>query len=207
MEPKLPKTTSKKPLGFSRTKLVKIFGPTFGLILFLLLALAQQQGLLGKASQAVETNQPGLYKVVKFDDGDTIAVDMQGTIETLRFIGVDTPETHDPRKAVQCFGYAASDFTKNLIGNNPVRLEADPLNTNRDRYNRLLRYIYLPDGTLVNAEIIKQGYGFAYLGFPFTKADEFRQYQQEAREQNRGLWKECTPQANQYGGFTSNDAP
>jgi micrococcal nuclease len=69
-----------------------------------------------------------------------------------------------------------------------VRLEADPINTNRDRYNRLLRYVYLSDGRLVNAEMIKQGYGFAYLSFPFTKADEFRQYQEDAREAERGLW-------------------
>lgn len=152
-------------------------------------------------------SQPGLYHVVEFVDGDTIAVDMNGKKETLRFIGVDTPETHDPRKAVQCFGYAAADFTKNLIGKNDVRLVADPLNTNRDRYNRLLRYIYLPSGTLVNLEIIKQGYGFAYTSFPFTKVDEFRAAEKEARESNKGLWRKCTPSPNQYGGFTSNDAP
>ncbi len=150
--------------------------------------------------------QPGFYKVTKFDDGDTIAVDMDGHTETIRFIGVDTPETHDPRKAVQCYGTAAAAFTKNLIGNNPVRLEADALNTNRDRYNRLLRYIYLPDGRLVNAEIIKQGYGFAYLGFPFAKSDEFKNYQTNAMQQKIGLWYECNPTINQYGGYTSNNA-
>lgn len=164
---------------------------------------------LNKHPQAVNrlTSTPaGTYRVTKFDDGDTIAVDMNGHEETVRFIGVDTPETHDPRKVVQCFGVAAAAFTKQLIGNQPVRLESDPLSTNRDRYNRLLRYIYLPDGRLVEAEIIKQGYGFAYTSFPFTKSDEFLQYQKEAREQNRGLWSSCQPQSNQYGGFTSNPA-
>jgi len=131
---------------------------------------------------------------------------MNGKTEKLRFIGVDTPETHDPRKAVQCFGVKAAAFTKSLIGTSNVRLESDPLSTNRDRYNRLLRYIYLPNGTLVNAEIIKQGYGFAYTGFPFTKSDEFLKDQTTAREQNKGLWNTCTPTSNQYGGFTSNDA-
>lgn len=149
--------------------------------------------------------QPGTYRVVEFDDGDTIIVDMNGIDEKVRFIGVDTPETKDPRKPVQCFGHAASEFTRNLIGDNPVRLEADPTNTNRDRYNRLLRYVYLPDGTLVNAEIIKQGYGFAYLSFPVQKSDEFRQLQKVAREQNRGLWAGCKPTKNEYGGFTSNE--
>lgn len=169
--------------------------------------LGQQQGWFQGAVKSAQTSQPGLYHVVKFDDGDTIVVDMNGKNETIRFIGVDTPETHDPRKAVQCFGMAAADFTKNLIGTNDVRLEADPQSTNRDRYDRLLRYIYLPDGRLVNQEIITQGYGFAYLGFPFTKSNEFKQSQDAARTGNLGLWGSCQPQPNQYGGFTSNDAP
>lgn len=154
----------------------------------------------------VQSVQPGQYRVVEFVDGDTIAVDMNGKKETLRFIGVDTPETHDPRKKVQCFGMVAANFTKTIIGSQPVRLEADPLGTNRDRYNRLLRYIYLPDGRLVNAEIIKQGYGFAYLGFPFSKHDEFKAYQDAARSAGIGLWDSCHPFENQYGGFSSNDA-
>jgi len=180
--------------------------PVVGLFITVAVIAGQHYGLFDSARQAAQTNQPGLYHVVEFVDGDTIAVDMNGNKEMLRFIGVDTPETHDPRKAVQCYGKIAAAFTKHLIGNNSVRLEADPLNTNRDRYNRLLRYIYLPDGTLVNAEIIKQGYGFAYLGFPFTKADEFHHYELEAEHANRGLWGSCKPVKNQYGGYTSPDA-
>lgn len=168
----------------------------------------QSLGILDNASQTVSENvqqsQPGLYRVASFEDGDTITVDMNGTIERVRFIGVDTPETQDPRKPVQCFGKVASAFTKQLIGSQNVRLEADPLNTNRDRYNRLLRYVYLPDGRLVNAEIIRQGYGFAYLGFPFTKSDEFRDLQSQARQDNRGLWGACEPTENEYGGFDAN---
>lgn len=155
-------------------------------------------------SQISQPLPSGSYRVVSFSDGDTIVVDMNGTNETIRFIGVDTPETHDPRKVVQCFGKAASNYTKELIGNNPVRLEADPLSSNRDRYDRLLRYIYLPDGRLVQAEILKNGYGFAYTSFPFTKSEEFSNYQKQAREQNKGLWSACEPTANQYGGFTAN---
>lgn len=179
----------------------------FSLIVGILLIIGQHNGWLDTLEQKASDNQPGLYVVTKFDDGDTINVDMNGTKETIRFIGVDTPETHDPRKTVQCFGYAASNFTKKLIGNNRVRLEADPLNTNRDRYGRLLRYVYLPDGTFVNATIIKEGYGFAYTSFPMTKIDEFKEYQKEARRLNKGLWKDCQPTTNQYGGYTANDAP
>jgi micrococcal nuclease len=154
--------------------------------------------------QVAGTVTPGYYRVVKVEDGDTITVSMNGVDERIRMIGVDTPETKDPRKPVQCFGQAASGFTKELIGSLAVRLEADALSDNRDRYDRLLRYVYLPDGRLVQAEVIKQGYGFAYTSFPFTKSDEFLAYQREARSQNRGLWNKCEPTTNQYGGFTSN---
>ena len=156
-------------------------------------------------SQIARQNQPGFYSVIRFDDGDTIAVDMNGQNETVRFIGVDTPETHDPRKAVQCFGYAATVYTKNLVGKSRVRLEADSLNTNRDRYGRLLRYIYLPDGTLVNAKIIQDGYGFAYTLFPFEKADEFRSYERQAREASRGLWSACKITDNGAAKQTNDD--
>jgi micrococcal nuclease len=147
---------------------------------------------------------PGYYEVASFEDGDTITVNMNGKAERIRMIGVDTPETQDPRKPVQCFGRAASAFTKQLIGDQPVRLEADTQSDNRDRYNRLLRYIYLPDGRLVQAEIIKQGFGFAYTSFPFDKSIEFKVYENLAREESKGLWGSCDPESNEYGGFTSN---
>lgn len=150
---------------------------------------------------------PGTYEVVNIEDGDTLTVNMKGNEERVRFIGVDTPEVRDPRKPVQCFGRVASEFTKNLIGNNPVKLEADPDNTNRDRYNRLLRYVYLPDGTLVNSEIIKQGYGFAYTGFPFTKKEEFKSLEENAKQQNLGLWGGCETGFDENGYRTINSDP
>jgi micrococcal nuclease len=152
--------------------------------------------------QINQTTAAGTYKVISVEDGDTIVVDMAGKPERVRFIGVDTPEVKDPRKPVQCFGRAASSFTKQTVGPNSVRLEADPENSNRDRYNRLLRYVYLPDNTLLNAKLIEEGYGFAYVGFPFTKKAEFKALETQARKQNRGLWGGCELTPNQYGGFT-----
>ena len=146
---------------------------------------------------------PGYYRVVTFSDGDTISVDMNGTEEKIRMIGVDTPETHHPSKPVQCFGRAASAFTKEFIGTKPVRLEADPLNDNRDRYGRLLRYVYTPDGKMVNRELIAQGYGFAYTSFPLEKSDEFQKLEDNAREKNLGLWGGCKIITNQYGSEES----
>ena len=165
-------------------------------LLTAVVVLLQQHGYLQQPAintkQVIEQSTPGLYQVTKFDDGDTIQVDMEGKKETIRFIGVDTPETHDPRKPIQCFGKAAAAFTKNLIGENRVRLEADPTNSNRDRYQRLLRYVYLPNGTLVNKKIIAEGYGFALVSFPFQKMEEFKAVQVTAREQNKRVWGGCT---------------
>jgi endonuclease YncB( thermonuclease family) len=116
-------------------------------------------------------------------DGDTIVV--QG-IGTVRLIGVDTPETVDPRRPVQYFGKEASDFTRRLATRQVVRLEFDGPRT--DRYRRTLAYVYLPDGTLLNAEIVRQGYGHAYTQFPFRYLEDFRGYERQAGEAGRGLW-------------------
>jgi micrococcal nuclease len=139
----------------------------------------------------LQQNQPGLYRVARFVDGDTIIVDMNGADETIRMIGVDTPETHRPETPLQCYGPQAADYTKDLIGRSKVRLAADALNTNRDRYGRLLRYVYLPDGALVEAQLIKNGYGFAYTSFPFEKRDEFVSYETSAKQAGLGLWGVC----------------
>lgn len=144
-----------------------------------------------KINSSAFVKDTGYYNVVKVYDGDTIEVDMLGTKEKIRMIGVNTPETHDPRKPVECFGQAASDYTHSQLDGKKVRLEADPINQNRDRYERLLRYIYLQDGTLYNAKLVEEGYGFALTHFPFTKADQFVQLEKQAREQNKGLWASC----------------
>ncbi|MFO0781367.1 MAG: thermonuclease family protein [Candidatus Saccharimonadales bacterium] len=175
------------------------------LILTVLLLVAQHVGLLNTVTDSVEQNQPGLYTVTGFSDGDTISVDMNGKKEKVRFIGVDTPETHKPNAPVQCYGPAASAFTKNVIGAKKVRLEADPLSTNRDRYDRLLRYVYLPDGTLVNERLIRDGYGFYYPYFPFKKSGQFEIAQNKARAENKGVWGNCTPKQTDKGGWLSND--
>jgi micrococcal nuclease len=162
---------------------------------------------LDSSTKRLQQDQPGLYAIDHYIDGDTIAVDMNGSIETVRMIGVDTPETHKPNTPVQCFGPEAASHTRAMISKfGRVRLQADPLDTNRDRYGRLLRYVYLPDGTLVDEQIIKQGYGFAYLSFPFTKKLKFAADQLSAQNAKLGLWAACKPTVNQFGGYTSNNA-
>jgi endonuclease YncB( thermonuclease family) len=176
------------------------------LAIALFILVGQQYGWFDWLNNQVQANQPGLYRIVKFDDGDTIAVDMNGHTETIRFIGVDTPETHDPRKPVQCFGPEAAAYTKLTIGNQHVRLASDPLSSNRDRYDRLLRYVYLSDGTLLNEQLIKTGHGFAYTYFPFTKSALFIKDETLAQKAKIGVWKFCKPMPNDFGGYTSNVA-
>lgn len=143
----------------------------------------------------------GYYRVTRIADGDTFTVNMDGNLEIIRLIGVDTPETHRPNTPVQCFGESASTFTKKILqeNGNQVRLEAEPLSTNRDRYDRLLRYAYLRDGRLLNQEIIEQGYGFAYTSFPFGKSSDFKASELRAKTQNLGLWGGCDTTETQTG--------
>lgn len=127
-------------------------------------------------------NRNGRY-VTRVVDGDTIVLDGN---EKVRLIGVDTPESVDPRKPVQRFALEASAFTKSIALGQRVRLEYDT--NHRDRYGRTLAYVYLSDGRMLNREIIREGYGFAYVKYPFMYMDEFRELEKDARENHRGLW-------------------
>jgi endonuclease YncB( thermonuclease family) len=175
-------------------------------LLVLLIVVISQSGWLKNTPATLQQNQPGQYSINHFIDGDTIAVNMNGSIETVRMIGVDTPETHKPNTPVQCYGPQATDFTKTLIGQSSVRLQADPLDTNRDRYGRLLRYVYLPDGRLVETELINNGYGFAYTQFPFQKSAEFMANEEAAKGAKKGLWAACQVTVESGGREQTNPA-
>jgi micrococcal nuclease len=131
-------------------------------------------------------------EVVDHVDGDTVRVRIPnppaglGAVETIRLIGVDTPETVHPTRPVEIFGQEASDFTKTRLLNQTVYLAFDW--DLRDRYGRLLAYIYTSGGRCFNAELVGQGYGHAYTRFAFHFMDEFRALEQEARRERRGLW-------------------
>jgi len=116
-------------------------------------------------------------------DGDTVELDRG---ERVRLIGVNTPEKNDARPEVRRLAAAATEFTRRLCEHRPVRLEYDW--ERRDRYGRTLAYLFPEDGTFVNAEIVRQGYGFAYTRFPFRHLEQFRAYEREARAAGRGLW-------------------
>jgi micrococcal nuclease len=133
-----------------------------------------------------------LRKIVRVVDGDTIVVSPN---EKVRLIGVDTPETVHPKKPVACFGREAKQFTRDAVEGKTIRLVLDNVNTKRrhkDRYGRTLAYAYLADGTMLNAELIRQGYAHAYTRFPFRYLVEFRELERAARAEALGLWSSCS---------------
>lgn len=131
-----------------------------------------------------------LARVTEVVDGDTIKVDLgNGNIKTVRYIGIDTPETVDPRKTVQCFGKEASAKNKELVGGGTVGLEKDVSET--DKYGRLLRYVYMGD-LFINQELVAQGYAHASSYPPDIKyQNKLNASQQQARAANKGLWGAC----------------
>lgn len=136
-------------------------------------------------SKPVVTDTHQYYRVERVVDGDTVVIENRGKF---RLIGVDTPETKHPKKPVEYFGKEASAFLNRLALNQDVRLEFEGNKT--DHYGRGLAYLYLRDGTLINAKIIEEGYGHAYVRYPFSKMEEFRALERQARENRKGLWKD-----------------
>ncbi len=133
------------------------------------------------------------YKVTKVTDGDTIHINMNGTDERVRLIGINTPETVDPNRPTQCFGKEASDRMKDLASGKIVRLEYDDSQSLRDTYDRLLAYVYLEDGQMLNRKMVAEGYAYEYTYMiPYKYQREFRDLQKLAQSSKRGLWSDDT---------------
>jgi micrococcal nuclease len=133
------------------------------------------------------------FPVLRVIDGDTIVIvagpGVADDTVTVRLIGVDTPETVHPSKPVQAYGKEASAFTTNLLKGESVYLVFEGEKPETDKYGRTLAYVYrAPDGLFVNAEIVRQGYGHAYVAFPFKYLDQFRALETFARASEKGLW-------------------
>lgn len=151
-----------------------------------------EQGIKQQGSTTSSTHIVTNALVVKVVDGDTIEArtDRGNETEKIRLLGINTPESVDPRRPVQCFGKEASTFAKQLMEGKRIALKEDVQADDRDKYGRLLRNILLEDGTDVNALLIKEGYAYAYVSFPLNKdrKAEMRRLEQEARTAKRGLW-------------------
>jgi len=152
-------------------------GQLFVSIVFLFLLAFRWQALANAAE---------LRTVKQVIDGDTILLENG---EVVSLIGVDAPEIKHATKAGAEMGKESAAFVRKLVEGKRVRLEFDPANANhKDNRKRTLAYVFLEDGTFLNAEIIKHGYGFTFPGFVHKYQSEFRRLEREARENKRGLW-------------------
>lgn len=134
-----------------------------------------------------------LAKVSKVIDGDTIKVLIEGKEETIRLIGIDSPEILDERKPVQCFGKEASNKAKEVLTGKTIILESDPTQRDRDEYGRLLRYVFLENGTNFDEFMLNEGYAreYTFKGNFYKYQSEFIQAQKKAKRENKGLWESC----------------
>ena len=138
--------------------------------------------------------------VTRVVDGDTIKVDVDGHKDTVRYIGMDTPESVKPDTAVQCYAENASHQNARLLPDGQavkLVIGAEP----RDRYGRLLAYVYRsPDGLFVNAELLRGGFAHTLTIPPNDRlAPRFAQLEEQARSAGRGLWRACPSLASTYG--------
>ncbi len=136
---------------------------------------------------AVQT-EPYVTRVV---DGDTLEILLDGREQKVRLVGIDTPESVDPRKPVQCFGKEATAHISELVLGKTVRLEIDETGDDVDTFGRLLRYVFVGEQS-INEQMILDGYAYAYIKYPFSKRIEYLKAQTIAREGSRGLWSSTT---------------
>lgn len=140
-------------------------------------------------AEQVSTPSAELFTVTKVADGDTIHVQNTSGSATVRLLGIDSPESVDPRKPVECFAKEASTELMQLLNGKTIRMEGDPTQSDHDRYDRLLRYIYLEDGSFINKRMIERGFAYEYTyDMPYQFQAEFKAAEKEATENKRGLW-------------------
>ncbi len=133
---------------------------------------------------------PVLYKIMEVIDGDTIKVRINNQLEIVRLLGINTPEISNPYKPEECYGEEASKRTKELLESKEVYLISDHQSLDKDKYGRLLRYIFLPNGELINATLIQKGYAFNYIYEPFQFMKQFDYLEKQAKENKIGLWSD-----------------
>lgn len=172
-------------------KLPKKFSFIIPLLLFLFTYFGISAYYNGEVQGSYSSN---VYHVNRVIDGDTIVVVNDKNSEmTIRMLGINTPETVDPRKPVECFGQEASRKLKGLLEGKDVLLEQDPQTQNIDKYGRLLRYVSLTNGTDINKIMIKEGYAYENgYGSAYTRQKEYKAAQAHAVSENLGLWNENT---------------
>lgn len=165
---------------------------TMVVVLGIAIFLLQRTGVWDRIQNQIDaviptqsvTEDDGQWRVIRVVDGDTLLLQNN---ERVRLIGVDTPETKHPTKPVEPFGPEASSFTRRAVEGKVVRLKFD--REKRDRYQRLLAYVYLDDWCL-NEELIRAGYSRCITRYPFDRSMKarFKLAEDDARVSQRGIW-------------------
>jgi micrococcal nuclease len=127
------------------------------------------------------------YLVSRVIDGDSIEVIIDNEKEDVRLLGIDAPEMNDKKKIMVCFAHKSKNNLELKIKNKEVVLESDPSQADKDKYGRLLRYIYY-NNELINKSILSQGDAVVYKYFIVNKMDEFREVEKVAKENKFGIW-------------------
>lgn len=140
----------------------------------------------------ISIDQDKLYPVTYVVDGDTFKARINSKNITVRVLGINTPETVDPRRRPECFGKEASDEAKGFLGNHKVKLHFNPHRELKDKYGRYLAYVYRDDGIFFNEYMLKGGFAHEYTyGSAYSFQQEFRSIELEARNSGKGLWGMC----------------
>ena len=174
-----------------RVKIIAVVAVAAGLLI-----AADRLGVFGRKPADDRDKYHGkTFTVGRIVDGDTVDVDVPDgryPRTRVRLWGVDTPETKKPNTPVQHFGPQAVAFTRELCLGKAVRLELETARDVRGRHGRILGWIFLPDGRLLNRELVRGGYAYADPRYDHHLKGELRRLQTEARQSRRGLWKDVT---------------
>ncbi len=178
----------------------------FGILLAAVTVLLDRNAVNHKRLHLQTTGQATVFDVEKYHaktftvvntvDGDTIDIDIPDgkyNHTRIRLWGVDTPETKKPDTPIMYFGPEASEFTKKLTDGNAVTIYLDEKQT-RDKYDRLLAYVKLENGTVLNEELLRQGYAYADTRFKHNFYNKYKQLEAAARRQKKGLWEKVAPE-------------
>jgi micrococcal nuclease len=164
----------------------------YWVLVIVIVALACLLILRTGNSAYLEIDENEFYPVTKVLDGDTFNVSIDKREITVRLLGINTPETVDPRRPPECYGVEASNETKRLLTGNSVKLELNPKREVRDKYGRYLVYAYLRNDELLNEYLIEKGFAREYtFGKPYSLQKDFRNAEKFARNANAGLWSAC----------------
>ncbi len=134
---------------------------------------------------ATPAESEDVFRVIRVVDGDTLVISGGNKV---RLLGVNTPELHHPKKPVQCFAHEAKRYVQNRVKGENIKLTYE--GSKKGPYGRILAWVWYGDGykKLLNADIIRDGYGFSYRKYPTSRLKQLNRLEAQARKAERGLW-------------------